>query len=182
LRRVYYRDKHEHRHAHISCRPRVGCPLRSWLDDDRVCPVMGRAAVAGKRANQGSDGLMISEFVPLQMKRRAVETRLVIEDQGTEVKRTDPALLMAVARGHRWSRETRLGKRGIHHRDRQAGGPQRQLCQAANPAGVALASDRGSYLCRAPADRSYGREAEARRLSAACVGRAAARAWPAVAA
>jgi hypothetical protein len=54
-------------------------------------------------------GLTITEFIPLQMKRRGVETKLVIKDHPTEVMRTDRALLLAVARGHHWFGELASG-------------------------------------------------------------------------
>jgi site-specific DNA recombinase len=61
---------------------------------------------------QDSKRLILTEFIPLQMKRRGVETKLVVENQSKNVTRTDPALLRAVARGHRWFAELAAGTAG----------------------------------------------------------------------
>jgi DNA invertase Pin-like site-specific DNA recombinase len=45
--------------------------------------------------------LTFTRFVPIQMKRRGVAMRLVIGG-GVSTRKTDPTLLKAVARGHKW--------------------------------------------------------------------------------
>jgi DNA invertase Pin-like site-specific DNA recombinase len=45
---------------------------------------------------------MITRAIPLQMKRRGVETRLVIEGAGSPSPNVDQALIKAVARAHQW--------------------------------------------------------------------------------
>jgi len=52
--------------------------------------------------------LSMTRFIALQMRRRGVETKLVIEGEASETGR-DPALLKAVALGHRWFRELASG-------------------------------------------------------------------------
>jgi site-specific DNA recombinase len=47
-------------------------------------------------------GLTMTRFIPIEMKRRGVEIRLVIEGEAARAARPDPALLKAIARGHRW--------------------------------------------------------------------------------
>ncbi len=42
----------------------------------------------------------MTRLVPMQMKRRGVETRLVIVGEAVAASRTDPALLRALARGY----------------------------------------------------------------------------------
>ena len=54
--------------------------------------------------------LTMTRFVPLEMKRRGVEIRLVIEGESAPAARPDPHLLKAVARGHRWFAELASGK------------------------------------------------------------------------
>jgi site-specific DNA recombinase len=54
--------------------------------------------------------LTITRLVPLQIKRRGVELRLVLKGEATAVRRTDPALLKAVSRGHRWFAELASGR------------------------------------------------------------------------
>ncbi len=53
--------------------------------------------------------LMMARFLPLQMKRRGAELRLVIEGETSPASTPDPALLKAVARGHRWFSESASG-------------------------------------------------------------------------
>jgi len=54
--------------------------------------------------------LTMTRFIPLEMKRRGVEIRLVIEGETAPAARPDPHLLKAVARGHRWFNELASGK------------------------------------------------------------------------
>jgi len=56
--------------------------------------------------------LAITRLIPLQMKRRGVETRLVIPGEATSSARTDPALLRAVARAYWWFTELASGNMG----------------------------------------------------------------------
>jgi len=53
--------------------------------------------------------LTFTRFVPLQMKRRGVAMRLVIGG-GVSTRKTDPTLLKAVARGHKWFNELVSGR------------------------------------------------------------------------
>jgi hypothetical protein len=49
-------------------------------------------------------------LVPMQMKRRGVETRLVIPGEAAAPSRSDPALLRALVRGYQWFGELASGK------------------------------------------------------------------------
>jgi len=53
--------------------------------------------------------LHFKRFIPLQVKRRGVEMRLVIAGGFESSHKTDPALFKAVARAHRWFEEIVLG-------------------------------------------------------------------------
>jgi len=57
-----------------------------------------------------SASLTMTRFIPIQMKRRGVELSLVIEGETSAAKRPDPALLKAIARGHRWFHELASGR------------------------------------------------------------------------
>jgi site-specific DNA recombinase len=46
--------------------------------------------------------LTITRFVPLRLKRRGVELRIVIEGEAASTSEVDSALLKAIARAHRW--------------------------------------------------------------------------------
>jgi site-specific DNA recombinase len=52
----------------------------------------------------------MTRFIPIEMKRRGVEIRLVIEGEAARAARPDPALLKAIARGHRWFDELASGR------------------------------------------------------------------------
>jgi len=52
--------------------------------------------------------LSMSRFIPMEMQRRGVEIRLVIEGEAARATRPDPALLKAIARGRQWFKEIGL--------------------------------------------------------------------------
>jgi hypothetical protein len=54
--------------------------------------------------------LTMTRFLALEMKRRGVELRLVIEGDPSPASPPDPSLLKAIARGHRWFSELAAGK------------------------------------------------------------------------
>ncbi len=49
--------------------------------------------------------LTITKSIPLLLKRRGVELRIVLEGEATSTVRTDPTLIKAIARGRRWFTE-----------------------------------------------------------------------------
>ena len=49
-----------------------------------------------------SDTLTLEQFVPLTMKRRGVELRLVIQNEPSSRSKVDMVLLKTIARAHRW--------------------------------------------------------------------------------
>jgi len=49
--------------------------------------------------------LILIRFVPLQIRRRGIELRLVMGGEAGRVPRSDPALVKAVVRGYRWFKE-----------------------------------------------------------------------------
>jgi site-specific DNA recombinase len=67
-----------------------------------------RAMVPAERFPAGGTNLTIARLVPLQMKRRGVETRLVLQGD-VEPSRSDPALLRALTRGYQWFGELAAG-------------------------------------------------------------------------
>jgi site-specific DNA recombinase len=54
--------------------------------------------------------LIMTRLIPLEIKRRGVELRLVIEGENPHASRPDPSLLKAIARGHRWFHELTSGR------------------------------------------------------------------------
>ena len=57
-----------------------------------------------------SSNLDLSRFVPLRMKRRGVETRIIIAAGDDLPRKADPALLKAVARSRAWFEELASGR------------------------------------------------------------------------
>jgi len=60
--------------------------------------------------SDGGASLRMTHVVQMQMKRRGVETRLVIPGEAVAVSRSDPALLRALSRGYQWFGELASGK------------------------------------------------------------------------
>ena len=58
----------------------------------------------------GGANLRMTRLIPMQLRRRGVETRLVIPGEAVTATRTDPALLRALARGHQWFGELASGR------------------------------------------------------------------------
>lgn len=54
--------------------------------------------------------LTMNRLIPMEIKRRGVELRLVIEGENQHASRPDPSLLKAIARGHRWFDELASGR------------------------------------------------------------------------
>jgi len=59
--------------------------------------------------DSGAD-LRMTRLVPMQLRRRGVETRLVIPGEAVTASRTDPVLLRALARGYNWLCELASGR------------------------------------------------------------------------
>jgi hypothetical protein len=69
-----------------------------------------RALLPTEPGSNSEANLRMTRLVPMQMKRRGVETRLVILGEATIAPRSDPALLRALARGYLWFGELASGK------------------------------------------------------------------------
>jgi site-specific DNA recombinase len=67
-----------------------------------------RALLPADRFPAGGANLRLIRLVPLQMKRRGIETRLVLPGE-MQASRTDPGLLRALARGWQWFGELAAG-------------------------------------------------------------------------
>jgi site-specific DNA recombinase len=68
-----------------------------------------RALLPADRFPDGGTNLKMIRLVPLQMRRRGVETRLVIPGEALAAGRVDTALLRALARGYKWFGELAAG-------------------------------------------------------------------------
>ena len=54
--------------------------------------------------------LALARFVPMRMKRRGVEMRLIIDGDAGPAARIDPQLLKAISRAYRWSNDLVSGR------------------------------------------------------------------------
>jgi hypothetical protein len=52
----------------------------------------------------------ISRFLPMKMKRRGVELRIILNGEGRNSPQVDPALLKAIARARRWFGDVASGR------------------------------------------------------------------------
>ena len=66
---------------------------------------------ASTGAGQGG-GISLSHFVPMTMKRRGVELRLILDGHGEKRRQLDPALLKALGRARCWFEELACGRVG----------------------------------------------------------------------
>ncbi len=80
-----------------------------------------RCLLPSELATLKDSDLLITRMVPTKLKRRGVETRLIIPGEAIAATRTDPALLRALARGHQWFAELASGRIGGHKTDRDPG-------------------------------------------------------------
>ena len=69
-----------------------------------------RALLPTDLISDGGASLRMTRVVQMQMKRRGVETRLVIPGEAVAVSRSDPALLRALSRGYQWFGELASGR------------------------------------------------------------------------
>jgi len=70
---------------------------------------LNRALVRVELVSDRGASLRITRVVQMQMKRRGVETRLVIPGEAVQPSQSNPALLRALARGYLWFGELASG-------------------------------------------------------------------------
>ena len=68
------------------------------------------ALMGGMTRDRSAVPLVISRHIPLQLRRRGVETRLVIPARYPEARPADPALIKTVARARRWFEQLSSGQ------------------------------------------------------------------------
>jgi hypothetical protein len=69
-----------------------------------------RALLHTEPISDGGASLRMTRVVHMQLKRRGVETRLVIPGEAVPISRSDPALLRALSRGYQWFGELASGR------------------------------------------------------------------------
>ncbi len=83
---------------------------RVELRDDDISATLKIPAPCSKAGVRTHGMLNLSRFTPLTMKRRGVETRLIIAAGGDLPRPADPALLKAVSRARVWFEELASGR------------------------------------------------------------------------
>jgi hypothetical protein len=92
-------------------RPLAELVRRVDLDDSGIRLSLALPVPAIERLPTSSaDRLTIQRSFPLQIRRRGVEMRLVIQGNGPTTRATDLSLLKAVARAQRWSDDLLTGR------------------------------------------------------------------------
>jgi hypothetical protein len=133
-----------------------------------------RALLTTDQFPEGGANLRMTRPVPMQMKRRGVETRLVIPGEAVAASRTDPALLRALARGYQWFGELASGKAASTRQIAAREGLSHSKCATHRPVGSACSEGCGSNLRGATSRYPFGRTLERPCSSPDRMGRAAA--------
>src|SRR5438105_10590547 len=81
-----------------------------FLCDDGVRVTLKIRVTCSRAGVQTSSILGLSRFVPLKMKRRGVETRIIIAAGNEPPRKVDSALLKAIARARVWFDELASGR------------------------------------------------------------------------
>ena len=126
----------------------------------------------GRARRDSERACAIARFVPMRMKRRGVEMRLIIDGDAAPTARIDLPLLNATARAYRWSNDLLAGRArsiGEIARREQSYRPSRATRDAA---GVSGAQDRRGDRRRAPACGPYHRSNDPKNRTAPALERA----------
>src|SRR5271167_3453968 len=83
---------------------------RVHLRDDGISVALGIQIPCSRAGVRTNSILNLSRFVPLRMKRRGVETRIIMTQGEDLPRKVDPALLKAVARAKAWFEELASGQ------------------------------------------------------------------------
>ena len=83
---------------------------RAELRDDGTSVTLKLEVPSSRAGVRITSVLNLSRFVPLKMKRRGVETRIIIAAGNDLPRKVDPALLKAVARSRAWFEELASGQ------------------------------------------------------------------------
>ena len=84
---------------------------RVQLTAEGIRIVLKISVPCGQMAGQASSKILrISRFVPMKLKRRGVEMRIILDGKDEIRRKVDPALLKAIARARRWFEEVASGR------------------------------------------------------------------------
>src|SRR5271170_5222151 len=83
---------------------------RVHMRDDGISVALGIQVPCSRAGVRTNSTFNLSRFVPLRMKRRGVETRIIMTQGEDLPRKVDPALLKAVARAKAWFEELASGQ------------------------------------------------------------------------
>ena len=101
-------DRLEHESDAAACL--VGLVGRVELSGDGISLTLGIEIPCSRAGVSTSSILNLSRLVPLKMKRRGVETRIIMAAGDHLSRKVDPALLKAIARSRAWFEELASGQ------------------------------------------------------------------------
>ena len=87
-----------------------------WTGDhldlvERINVAPDRLALSLKLSPLSNEAdMIVRHVVPIRIRRRGVETKLVLEENGSMTSNPDPALIKAVVRAHRWLDDLASGR------------------------------------------------------------------------
>jgi hypothetical protein len=119
---------------------------RIELHDDGIRVALKIQVPCSHAGVRTSSVLGLSRFVPLTMKRRGVETRIVIAAGNEPPRKVDPALLKAIARARLWFDELALRPGALARRGRAQRRHRQAPRRAPHAPGLRRARHRGSDL------------------------------------
>jgi site-specific DNA recombinase len=65
----------------------------------------------GEQRDTGfANSMTVAQFIPIRVKRRGLEMRLIMEGAIASSRKADPSMLQAIARGHRWFEDLVSGR------------------------------------------------------------------------
>jgi hypothetical protein len=107
---------------------------------------------SGSEEQASPPGLRLAHFVPMKVKRRGVEMRIILDGQPQAPERVDPALLKGIARARCWFEEVASGRaQSLVEIARREGLPKRYVTRLTRLAFVSPAVAEAVAAGRAPA-------------------------------
>ena len=114
-----------------------------------------RSPLSANRRRITTTHLSLTRQIPLRVKRRGIEMRLVIGAGSGSAPRIDSTILKATARAHRWFDDLVTRPLGFDGRNWQAGRCRQALRQSHDSPGFSRARDRRKNCRRPPATGTH---------------------------
>ena len=102
------------------------------LSDQGMCLVLNLPFAVKGTAPASYSAFRLSHFIPVRVKRRGVEMRLIVAGQEEPVRKVDRALLKGIARAREWFHELASGRsRSLVEIAKREGLPKRYITKLA---------------------------------------------------